>query len=103
MGCVRTHHAPILGASGERVPEPGGLLSIEVVPRAWGRPVCCPQLAWKVLTLHRLPPRILVTINKELSMSNMWTEDSSRRDFLKLAAAAGAGLMSLDGRAQGAP
>ena len=39
-------------------------------------------------------------------MSNRWTEGSSRRDFLKLTATAGAasaGLLALPGNAQGAP
>lgn len=39
-------------------------------------------------------------------MSNIWTDESSRRDFLKISAAAGAassGLLSLPGHAQGAP
>ena len=39
-------------------------------------------------------------------MSNRWTEGSSRRDFLKLTATAGAastGLLALPGQAQGAP
>lgn len=39
-------------------------------------------------------------------MSNIWTQGSHRRDFLKLTAtagAAGAGLLSLPGNAQGAP
>ncbi|MBN9429190.1 MAG: extracellular solute-binding protein [Burkholderiales bacterium] len=34
---------------------------------------------------------------------NDWTASSSRRDFLKLGAAAGAGLLSVEGQAQGRP